>query len=191
MYQWSSHQAYVAGEGRNWIAVEEVLARWGKGRAQAIGGYRRFVQDGLKDGHRDDLYKVVDQRYLGDEAFVEKVAQREPENEAPQIVDIRWAEVRDRVCKQFGLPAGAVFHRGRAREVVRIRRVMAWVGRELGGMSNGELAKELRQEPAVLSRGLGKLAEELARNPDLSGVVETLCGSLRKGRRPKRSIRLA
>jgi REP element-mobilizing transposase RayT len=190
-YRWSSHQAYVAGEGRNWIEVEEVLARWGKGRAQAIAGYRRFVQDGLNDGHRDDLYEVVDQRYLGDDAFVEKVAQREAKNEAPQFVDIRWAEVRDQVCKQFGLPAGAVLHRGRAREIVRVRRVMAWVGRELGGMSNTALAKELRQEPAVLSRGLGKLAEELATNPELCGLMETLCDSLRKGRRPKRSIRFA
>ena len=68
---------------------------------------------------------------------------------------------------------------------------MAWVGRELGGLSNQEQAEELHQDPAVLSRGLGKLAEELARNPELRGVVETLCNGLRKGRRPKRSIRFA
>ena len=53
------------------------------------------------------------------------------------------------------------------------------------------MAKQLRQEPAVLSRGLGKLAEELASNPELAGVIETLCDSLRKGRRLKRSIRFA
>ena len=39
-------------------------------------------------------------------------------------------------------------------------------------------------------RGLGKLAEELDSNRE-RGVLETLCGRLRKGRRPKRSIRLA
>jgi hypothetical protein len=33
-----------------------------------------------------------------------------------------------------------------------------------------ELAKELHQDPAVLSRGLGKLAEELASKPELRGV---------------------
>jgi len=63
--------------------------------------------------------------------------------------------------------------------------------RELGGLTGQELAKELHQDPAVLSRGLGKLAEELARKPELRGVVETLYDSLRKGRRPKRSIRFA
>jgi len=190
-YRWSSHKAYLQGDGRSWTAVDEVLPQWGNNRAQAVLGYRRFVQAGLNHGHRDDLYEVVDQRYLGDNAFVEKVARREPENEAPQIVKIRWDEVRDRVCKQFGLPAAAVLHRGRAREIVRVRRVMAWVGRELGGFTNRELAKELHQEPAVLSRGLGRLTEELARDPELRGLVETLCDTLRTGRRPKRSIRFA
>ncbi len=38
---------------------------------------------------------------------------------------------------------------------------------------------------------IGKLAEELASNPELRGVVETLCVNLRKVRRLKRSIRFA
>ena len=37
-----------------------------------------------------------------------------------------------------------------------------------------ELAKELHQDPAVLSRGLGKLAEGLVSKPELRSVVETL-----------------
>ena len=32
--------------------------------------------------------------------------------------------------------------------------------------------KKLQQEAAVLSKGLGKLAEELARKPELRGVVK-------------------
>ena len=68
---------------------------------------------------------------------------------------------------------------------------MAWLGRELSGLTNRALAKELQQESAVLSRGLGKLAEELARKPELRGIVETLRDSLRKGRRQKRSKRFA
>jgi putative transposase len=190
-YTWSSHGEYLKGDTKSWISVDEVLSRWGKGRAQAIAGYRRFVLDGLTDGHRDDLYHVVDQRYLGDNAFIERVEQREPDFEERQIIEISWAEIRDCVCKHFGLPASAVLHSGRARETVRVRRLMAWLGRELGGLTNQAIAKQLRQEPAVLSRGLGKLAEELARNPELAGLVETLCDGLRKGRHPKRSIRFA
>jgi hypothetical protein len=61
----------------------------------------------------------------------------------------------------------------------------AWVHFWRGGLSRDvsgnqaqlifkELAKELHKEPAVLSRGLGKLAEELASKSELRSVVETL-----------------
>jgi len=68
--------------------VEKVLRQWGQSRAQAVGGYRRFVLDGLTDGHRDDLYQVVDQRYLGDDGFVERIEQREPEREERPMVEM-------------------------------------------------------------------------------------------------------
>ena len=48
--------------------------------------------------------------------------------------------------------------------------VRAWMGREVGGLTNQVLAKELHQGSAVLSRGLGKVAEELERNPALYGL---------------------
>ncbi len=76
---------------------------------------------------------------------------------------------------------------GREREIVQIMPVIGGLGREFGRLTNHALAKELQQEPAVLSRGLGKLASKL----ELRGVVETLCDRLRMGRRPKRSIRFA
>ena len=43
-----------------------------------------------------------------------------------------------------------------------------------------EPAKELDKDPAVLSRGLGKLAEELVSKPELRGVVETLYKHMRQ-----------
>lgn len=190
-YRWSSHRAYLEGDGKGWIAVEEVLPQWGRSRKQAVATYRRFVRDGFQEGHREDLYHVVDQRYLGEESFVEKVEERIADRETPQVVDIRWAEVRDSVCRQFGVPPSVVLHRDRRRENVRIKRVMAWVGREVGGFSNGEIAREFGQDPAALSRGLGRLADELGVNRELRRVVEKLCATLRKGRRTRRLIRHA
>ena len=190
-YRWSSHQTFLAGETNGWTAVEEVLPLWGKSRAQALAAYRRFVREGLNDGHRDDLYEVVDQRYLGGDAFVEKVEQRKPDSEVPPAVEIGWAEIRERVCKHYGLPPSVVLRRGRGRENARIKRVMAWVGREVGGLTNQEMGVELAQDPAALSRGLGKLADELAKDAKLRSVVQTLCDGLRKGKRVKKSIRHA
>jgi hypothetical protein len=38
--------------------------------------YRRFVRDGLKEGHRDEYYWVEDQRFLGGEGFGEKLKRK-------------------------------------------------------------------------------------------------------------------
>ena len=65
--------------------------------------------------------------------------------------------------------------------------MLYWLGRQFGGLTNHALAKESEQDPAVLSSSLRKLASKL----ELRGVVEALCDSLRKERRPKRSIRFA
>lgn len=42
-YAWSSHAAYLKGDGRGWLAVKEVLPRWGRHRGEAIAAYQRFV----------------------------------------------------------------------------------------------------------------------------------------------------
>ena len=44
-----------------------------------------------------------------------------------------WAEVRGSVLKELDVSDKAVFLQGRERGAVRIKRVMAWVGREVGG----------------------------------------------------------
>jgi len=190
-YQWSSHKAYLEGVGKEWVVVDEVLPLFAKSPAQAITAYRRFVRDGLQVGHRDDLYDVVEQRYLGDEQFVENVEERVADRDPPSVVELTWAEVKDTVCKYFDLPPSVALHRGRGRKNAKAKRVMAWIAREVGGFTNQEMAKELRQDAGALSRGIGKLADELSKNHELREVVEKLCENLRRGKTAKRSIRHA
>lgn len=188
-YRWSSHTAYLAGTGTKWLAVEEVLALFAKSLAQAVSAYQRFVRDGLNLGHRDDLYEVVEQTYLGDEQFVEKVEERVSDHEPTSPVILTWAEIVGAVCKYFGFSPAVVLQRGRGRKNAKAKRVMAWIAREVGGFTNQETAKFLRQDAAALSRGIGKLAEELSKDRGLRLDVEKLCENLRKGKKPKRSIR--
>lgn len=187
-YSWSSHRAYLSGAGRGWIAVDKALPFWGQNRARAVSAYRRFVRDGLGQGHREEMYEVVEQRYLGDERFVEEIERRVSDDKPSQLVEIEWPEIRDRVCREFGMAVSAVLRRSRKRHDVRVRRVMAWVGRELGGFTIQRMAQQLGQDATVLGRGLGRLAQQLDEDAKLRRVVESLCNDLRKGRKPKRSI---
>ena len=188
-YPWSSHKAYLEGVGEKWVAVDEILPLFAKTPAQAVTAYRRFVHDGLHVGHRDDLYDVVEQTYLGDEQFVEAVEERVSDREFTSTVVLTWAEVKEAVCKYFDLPPSVALQRGRGRKNAKVKRVMAWIAREVGGFTNQQTAKALRQDAAALSRGLGKLAEELSKDRELRRDVEKLCENLRKGKNPKRSNR--
>jgi len=113
------------------------------------------------------VYEVVDQRYLGDEAFVQEVTGRFKNEEPPHAVAVTWEEICTGVLKQCGVSAGAVRDRGTARGAVRIKRVMAWVGSEVGGLTNREMAQALRQDPGSVSRGVRKLVDEMEKDRDL------------------------
>ena len=63
-YPYSGHRHYVEGRVSEVLEPGRVLDLLG-GRA----GYRRFVLEGLKEGHREDYYQVEDQRFLGAEEF--------------------------------------------------------------------------------------------------------------------------
>ena len=190
-YPWSSHNAYLQGDGQKWIAVDEVLPLFAKTPVQAVRAYQSFLHDGLNVRHRDDLYDVVEQIYLGDEQFVEKVEERVFDPESTSAVALTWSEVKDAVCKYFDLPPSVALQRGRGRKNAKAKRVMAWSAREVGGFTNQETAKVLRQDPAALSRGIGKLTDELSKDSELRRDVEKLCEKLRKGKKLKRSIKHA
>ena len=67
-HRYSGHHAYLHGKATETIDPGKVLAMLG-GKA----AYRRFVSDGLAEGHKEEYYAVEDQRFLGDEGFVEKL----------------------------------------------------------------------------------------------------------------------
>jgi putative transposase len=81
-YPYSGHGDYAVSRASEVLEPSRVLDMLG-GRA----GYRKFVQEDMKDGHREEYYDVIDQRFLGEERFVEKLkvqADEEPEIPRPK-----------------------------------------------------------------------------------------------------------
>jgi hypothetical protein len=71
------HRHYAVGAPNGVVEPSLVLDMLG-GRA----AYRRFVQEGLKDGHREEYYDAIDQRFLGEERFVQKLKVQADEESA-------------------------------------------------------------------------------------------------------------
>src|SRR6266852_484172 len=63
-YPYSGHRVYLTGK-----ATEVLDPAWGLALFGGRAAYRRFVLEGLAEGHREEYYEAADQRFLGAEDF--------------------------------------------------------------------------------------------------------------------------
>jgi hypothetical protein len=72
-YPWSSHRAYLGHASPVQVPTTPVLMLFHRQLGPARHAYRKFVMEGLSQGHQARFYDIVDQRFLGDERFLEDV----------------------------------------------------------------------------------------------------------------------
>ena len=80
-YRWSSHRAYLGENAQVRIASDLVLGEMAKKVGQARRAYVKFMEEGVGGGHEQKYYQAIDQRFLGDETFVEKVSNKVEEKD--------------------------------------------------------------------------------------------------------------
>ena len=84
-YRWSSHRAYVGEHTPVMIQTTSVLKQFGSNTSVARRGYLGFMKEGLGQGHLDRFYETVEQRFLGDERFVDEVEKKTKETEPAKV----------------------------------------------------------------------------------------------------------
>jgi hypothetical protein len=157
-------------EEREWQDTEYVLSYFGKRRYQARKNYYLYMEEGINQGHRDDLtggglirslggwseVKVnrvkgirikSDERILGESDFVESVL-----SEAAERFERRYEikrrgynldKVAERAAVACDVEIGDIFSRGKQKKKVKARSLFCyWASRELG-ISLSELARRL------------------------------------------------
>jgi hypothetical protein len=88
----------------------------------------------LAAGHQEEYYEVKDQRYLGDENFVEAVSRSIDEQEPVSPVKITMEEIVRELARETGMTIRGLLGKGRGRVESRLRVETAYVGREVGGI---------------------------------------------------------
>lgn len=56
-----------------WLDTTEVLRQFSRTVREAKRLYRKFVWEGMDEGHKEEYYEVLDGRFLGDRQFAEGV----------------------------------------------------------------------------------------------------------------------
>ena len=152
-YRWSSHRGYMGEKSEVRIETEAMLGQFGKGRGHARRAYVRFMEEGVGRGHEEKYYQATDQRFLGDEAFVETVAARTTEKDIePTGPRASFERLLEAVTNECGVTKERLMGTGRQRDWIGARKLLVYVAREWGMMTNQELGKRLGRDPSMISR---------------------------------------
>lgn len=185
-YAWSSHPLYLAGRDAEGVAVESVLRRFSASRDRAVAAYRAFVNAGLPAGHRQDLYEVIGQRFLGDERFAERMEREARQVEPRPPVDVPMQVIARQVARALGIPEIHMGGQGRSRAAALARAVAAYLAREEAGLPINAAARYFGRDEATLSLALRRLENRLAADSHLSARLTLLRRVIRRGARRKR-----
>ncbi len=172
-YKWSSHFNYVERVKGSIVDIDQVLRMFSEDKAQARKLYGAYIADGISI-KKEDIYRTVDQRILGDEGFVEKVTEKTEESIECKKKKHEYSleKIAKKIEQIFGITLRQLREKSKDREITRGRKLMSFVAKEYG-YKGKEIAKYMRKDPVVVTRYLKE------RN-NFSEEVEKICSSLRK-----------
>jgi REP element-mobilizing transposase RayT len=159
-YPWSSYREYLRGGKGGLVDSSFVLSQFSGVRARAIRDYVRFVENQIFVGHREDLYRVRGQRFLGGEDFVERVL-RGRKDKPSYTYDLSIQELVAHVGSVFDISVETICSMSRNREGAWGRGMVGYVGRRLCGYSNKSFAEYFHRDPVAVSRGIAKVEEKI------------------------------
>lgn len=166
-YLYSGHRAYLEGKPSQTIDPSKVLSLMG-GKAR----YRGFVGDGMKDGHREEYYEIIDQRFLGAEGFGEKLQEehedlklkkRRPLDKAVQELSHLLA-VQPQVLRSADRSWGVSQERAKVGYIL-VRRQ---------GYALSEVARYFARDTATLGTLIGRLSERMKEDEGMRREIEKL-----------------
>jgi len=160
-YPYSGHRHYVEGRVSEVLEPGRVLDLLG-GRA----GYRRFVLEGLKEGHREDYYQVEDQRFLGAEEFAQKLKRKVNEEEIfrrKKQLSVVFRSAARAVEVEPQVLEGA----DRGWEVSQSRALVGYVLIRRLGYKLKDVAKCLGRDAATVSSLVSRFAVRMSENETL------------------------
>jgi REP element-mobilizing transposase RayT len=155
-YRYCGHHAYLQGKASEIIDPGKILSMLG-----GKGAYRRFIHDGVGDGHKEEYYRVEDQRFLGAEGFGEKMLKKEP-GEARRGSSRRSIDTVGReLAKLVGIEIQALRSRDRSWAVSKARTITAYVLSRRLGYRLTEVAAYFGRDMATVASLLSRLSDRM------------------------------
>ncbi len=167
-YRHSSHVLYLKGKPGNVVDPTFVLKLMG-GRKS----YRRFVRDGVGEGHKDEYYELRDQQILGTDEFEQKLKEESGKSyEAPKKKSL--GEVIELVAQRMGVNPQVLRGPDRSWKVSKIRTLIVYVLIRRFGFGVKEVADYLNRDPTTLTTLVSRQSNRYQKERVLQEEVERI-----------------
>lgn len=154
-YPWSGHTAYMGHEKLPWLTTEWVLSQFSQRLNTARAKYGEFVKYGRDEGHRQEFHRGISEgRILGDDTFVDRVYK---ESEQGEKKSVTLDEIIERVGKLYVLTEEEIVSGGKRRYPSEARGMIAYLVREVSGMSLTDLGRRIKRDVSSLSLAADKI----------------------------------
>lgn len=173
-YLWSSHQGFRGTKGWEFINTKTVLEEVG-----GIRNYIRFMNDGIKEGYREDLHEIKEQLYLGSDQFIERSESKVHSPSSPRW-NISLAELAYEVEKYRNLPFGSLQSPSRSRALTPGRNWLLYFNHSLARYPLREIAQFLRRDPSRLSRQWNQFLARYHERKELRSEAERLVTKMKR-----------
>ncbi len=183
-YPWSGHRAVIEKAKYPWMDTATVWAQFGGMKRKAIKEYRRFMQEGMDQGHdhqfsggglvrslggwshvlsmrRKGQKEETDERVLGSGDFVHQVI-KEAEDKSLRQLKIKKSgltliKIIEQECKQGQISRKELESGSRRSKVSQTRAQIARRGMEDIGLSAAEIARHLGVATSSITRAIAKM----------------------------------
>jgi hypothetical protein len=198
-YPYSGHSILMDRQANAWQETAEVLRMFGTKPLSARRAYRLFVEEGIKQGRRDDVaggglirsaggwgglkalraarhYQRSDERILGDGDFVSRILAKADETlerrHALRIGGMDLEKIALRVSSLMDIKPEDVWAKGKHQRIVDARSLLCfWAVRELG-MTMASLGRKLGLSIPAISKSVAR-GEQISESKSFS-LIESL-----------------
>ena len=183
-YPWSSYPSYMGQEKGDLVDRDFLFSQFSVKRSVARREYEQFVKSRMGQGHRDDFYKLKDQRFLGPDEFVDDVHHRVKE-EPSLVYELPIEEIVSAVEYTLGIAKYIFYSFTRSRQGAWGRAVVAFLGKKWGGYQLKRFAEHFKRDPVVMSKGVRGVEKKLTEDGAFARSVERTEKILIQNKRPK------
>ena len=168
-YRYSGDHVYLQGKATETIDPATVLSMLGGKQA-----YRRFVQDGLSEGHKEEYYAVEDQRFLGAEGFGARLLKKEAGLSCKKLTRRSIETVARELAKLLKIDVQALCSPDRGWAISKARTIAAYVLVRRLGYRLSDVAAYFGRDMATLATLLARLSDRVQANDTARREVDQL-----------------